>query len=267
MFLMPGLFDYNRGSGYDSVIPGITTGVVKSNYDKDNPGMLQVEMFLGESGKNVTGWVPYMTGYAGKGFGIYHLPEVGSQVVIAFICGDRDHPVVLGQLWDKKNTITEGAVTEKNTVKSLKTKGGIEVVLSEEAKDKEKITVKTPGGSTISIDDENKKITMQDGKGENSVLINSEEGSISLTGKTKLLFKVGDNTSITVEKDSITLKSKDIKLNATGNIDLGGQNIKGAAKANLEMEGKSGATIKASGSLKINSSAMLEVKGSMVKIN
>ena len=38
----------------DGSISGIVTGTVKENYNKDFPGKVRVELFLGESGKNVT---------------------------------------------------------------------------------------------------------------------------------------------------------------------------------------------------------------------
>ena len=35
------------------VISGVVTGTVKENYNKDYPGKIKVELFLGESGRNV----------------------------------------------------------------------------------------------------------------------------------------------------------------------------------------------------------------------
>ncbi len=254
-----------QNSGVNT-IPGITTGLVKENWDKDHPGMVRVEMFLGEQGKNVTGWIPVMTNYAGKGYGNYVLPEIGSCVVIAFICGDREHPVVLGEIWDKKNTLPQKVATEKNTEKKLLTKGGSEISISE-VKDKEKITITTPGKLVFSLDDEKKMVHITDEKSENMYEMDCEKGNLTLKAKKKFSLKIGDDVAIEVDDKSVKIATKDVTLDAKGTITLNGQNVKANAKANAEIEGKSGVTVKASGSLKLNSSAMLEVKGSMVKIN
>ena len=58
-------------------VPGIITGLVKENWDEDHPGMVRVEYFLGEVGKNLTGWVPVAVPYAGNQYGYYARPRWG----------------------------------------------------------------------------------------------------------------------------------------------------------------------------------------------
>ncbi len=36
---------------YKGTIAGVATGIVKENWDAKHPGMVKVEMFLGEAGK------------------------------------------------------------------------------------------------------------------------------------------------------------------------------------------------------------------------
>ena len=103
----------------------VTTGKVVKNWDDKHPGMVQVEIFLGEGGKNRTDWVRVAQPYAGKEFGFYFLPEVGDEVVLAFNLGDRDHPIVIGSLWSQLNPVPQDAATEKNEAKTLRTKGAM----------------------------------------------------------------------------------------------------------------------------------------------
>ena len=44
----------------------VTTGKVVENWNEKHPGMVQVEIFLGENGKNRTDWVRVAQPYAGK---------------------------------------------------------------------------------------------------------------------------------------------------------------------------------------------------------
>ena len=96
MSLFGEMTGYNSGADADGIINGVVTGTVKENYDKDNPGKVKVELFLGERGLNVTGWIPVMTPYAGNKYGGYALPEVGDEVVVAFLMGDRNSSEACG---------------------------------------------------------------------------------------------------------------------------------------------------------------------------
>lgn len=194
-------------------IPGITTGIVKENWDQEHQGMVKVEMYLGEQGKNVTGWAPVMSTYAGDSYGNYWLPEVGQEVVIGFHFGERNYPIVLGCLWNNKNKLPKEMANDKNTIKKFMTKGGCEVIFDDE-KGKEKITVTTPGKLAFMIEDEKKSIQIKDEKGENSIFIDCEKGNMTFQAKTKMEFKIGNQAAITIDDKSINLKSKAISQEA-----------------------------------------------------
>lgn len=247
-------------------IAGITAGVVKENWDEENPGMVKVEMFLGSEGKNVTGLARVMTNYAGDGYGNYWFPETGQKVIVAFLLGERDCPVVLGTLWDKKNLLPENMANEDNTVKSFTTKGGCSLTFNDE-KDKENIEITTPGKLSISLKDEDKSICLKDENGENMVRIDCNNGSISLTAKTKIELKIGSDAVISMEENSLKLKSREIIQSSDTKLSLEGQNVGIQAKTNVDISANAQAAFKASAGMKVNSDAMLELKGAMVKIN
>lgn len=248
-------FTAERNSGS---FGGIVTGTVKQNYDKDHPGMIKVELFLGEEGRNVTGWVAVMSPYAGSGHGFYTLPEVGSEVVVAFNMGDRNRPVVLGSLWSGKNKLPQNAATEKNTSKQLVTKGGNTVII-DDTQDKQKITVATKSGSGIVLDDEKKIITVHDNGGKNTVEIDSEKGTVTISADKKLIFKVGGSSAVVIDGTrKIAISSGDVALSASKGLEAKGQTTK--------IEGTS-VKINGSSSLQVSSSGSTQVKGAIVKIN
>ncbi len=257
-----GLFEdlSSAPSGFsDGIIGGIVIGTVKENYNKDHPGKVRVELFLGEKGKNVTGWIPVMSGYAGANHGIYTLPEVGSEVVVAFQLGDRNRPVVLGSLWSDKNKLPPKAATEKNMSKVFVTKGGNEITV-DDTQDKQKIIIKTKKGKSFELDEEKDKISLQDKDGKNSVVIDSKSGAVTITADKKLILKVGGSQAALFDGSGkkISLKSATVELKADKDAVVKGQNVK-----------IDGTSMKVSGasSLQLSSSGSTQVKGTIVKIN
>jgi len=240
-------------------ICSVTTGLVKNNWDKEHQGMLQVEYFLGTSGKNVTGWVPVAMPYAYKDCGMYALAEIGSEVVIAFNMGDRNCPIVIGCLWNKKNRLPNATASEKNTVKRFRTKGGSEVVFDDE-KDKETITVHTPAGLTLQLDDEKQTMVLFDKEQKNKFSIETKEGSITISAEKKIMFKAGSKAIIMLDAKTgkISIEGEDIQQKSSKGLKMEAQNtsIKGTQ---LELAGDS--------KLKIQSGAIAQIKGATVKIN
>ncbi|MBR6101217.1 MAG: hypothetical protein IKP95_02220 [Ruminococcus sp.] len=256
------LYDDLRGSaeiGSPDIISGIVTGIVKENYNKDQPGKIRVELFLGEDGKNVTGWIPVMAPYGGSSHGSYTLPEVGAEVVVAFNMGDRNRPVVIGCLWSEKNKLPEGAATEKNTLKTFVTKGGSEITM-DDTEDKAKITVKTKKGNGFEINEEKESISLFDKENKNSIEINSKEGTVTLSADKKIVLKVGGSEAGLIDGSGkkISFKSTTVELSADKDLTLKGQNT--------TLEGTQ-VKVSGSGSLEASSSGTTQIKGTMVKIN
>jgi uncharacterized protein involved in type VI secretion and phage assembly len=236
----------------------VTTGKVVKNWDSKHPGMVQVELFMSESGKNRTDWVRVAQPYAGKERGIYFLPEVGDEVVLAFNEGDRDHPIVIGSLWGKTNTFPKGAPGEKNEIKTIRTQSGCEVTFSDK-KDKESIQIRTKGGLTVILEDESKTVTIRDGNKKNLVTVNGKDGAVTVKASKKLVLDVGSG-SLTLDGQGkkATLKMGTISIEAGQSLTLKGQNVK--------LEG-SMAALKASGNMEVKAGGVLTLKGSMAKIN
>lgn len=237
-------------------IPSVTTGVVKQNHEDKHPGMVQVDYFLGQEGKNVSGWVPVASPYAFNDCGLYLLPEVGAEVVIAFNMGDRNCPIVIGSLWNSKNA-REGDVAQKeNTIKRFKTKGGCLVDFSDE-KGKEKIAIQTPKELSVKIEDEKELITIADKESKNKIIINAKEGSISVKADKTITLESG-SSKVTLDSSGVKIKGDAINLEAGNNLNLKGTNVK--------VDGTQ-TTVSGQSKLDVTSSGMTSVKGSMVKLN
>ncbi|MFI3312453.1 MAG: phage baseplate assembly protein V [Eubacteriales bacterium] len=236
----------------------ITTAKVVENYDDKHPGMVKVELFMGESGKNQSDWVRVAQPYAGKGYGTYFLPEIGDEVVVAFNQGNRDNPIVLGGLWNQVDTVPPDTAVENNTIKRIQTKGGHQIVFNDES-GKETLSLQTPKGFTLLLDDENQTIDLKDGDGKNMVTIDGSNGTVTVQADKKLVLDVG-GSGLTLDGTgkSATLKMDNIIIEAGQGLTLKGQNVKvdGAMVA-----------VAASGNGEFTASGVLTLKGAMAKIN
>jgi uncharacterized protein involved in type VI secretion and phage assembly len=236
----------------------LTLGVVKDNYDKDHPGMLLVTIPTFDKAGGDTAWLPVAALYAGRGYGLYVLPEKDEQVLVGFLDGDRHSGVVLGSLWNKKNTHPPGAVTEKNLVRAFVTKGGHSITISDG--DEGGVTLKTKAGHTIAISEKDKKISVATSDGKEAVTLDEGGGAVSLTADKRISLKARE---ISME-GAISGKGRAISLEADGSLDVKGKQVKidgSAAKLNSQNTEVTGAAVK------VEASGILTLKGSMAKIN
>ncbi len=131
---------------------GIVIGRVFDNNDPDNMGRLKVQYVWQEQSQ--TFWARLMMPHAGASRGVFFVPEIGDEVVIAFEDGDPERPVVLGCLWNHPNTPpTEdfwGGEYAKDDVKRIITKSGHRIQMVDK-EGKESITIATPTHIKISM--------------------------------------------------------------------------------------------------------------------
>jgi Rhs element Vgr protein len=189
-------------------------------------------------------WARLMQFYASSGFGAFYLPEIGDEVVLGYFNDDPSSPVILGSLYSS-NRKPAYPFEAKNNIKSLTTRSKSEIKINDDTKT---ITILTPAGNKIIIDDAKKSIVLLD-QHTNNIEMNAE--GISLTS------------------------SKDIKLSAKGNISADAKiEMNLTAGTNLEakalgvtIEAKTAFTAKGTASAELSASGPTTVRGAMVMIN
>jgi phage baseplate assembly protein V len=136
-------------------------------------------------------WCRVVQPYAGNGYGAVFVPEVGDEVLVAFVHGDMRFPIVLGGLYngvDKPPTDR----TASQDQKMIQTKHGHQVVL-DDSQGHEAIRIKTAGGHELILDDADGTVAVTG----NGVKITLEDsGTVTVQGAT-----------VTVEADQINLGS------------------------------------------------------------
>lgn len=231
------------GSRYHTV-SSVTVGIVTNNKDPEKLGRVKLKLPIREC-ENETDWVRIATLMAGKEMGSFFLPEVGDEVLVAFNEGDVRKPFVIGMLWNSQEPPPEKNEDGKNNIRKFKSRSGNEIIFGDE-KGKEKITVKTAKGQIIQMQDEsNGKIEIKDQSGNN--LVNIDGGKNEITIKSNMKMKL-ECQSCTIELDA---SQNTIKIESALQLKIKGQMV----------------DIEAGASMNIKSDGILNIKGSMVKIN
>jgi Rhs element Vgr protein len=227
--------DAPAAAGLTAPVRGLQIGKV-SKLDADPGSQNRVQVKLPLLGVETAVWARLGGGYCTNGSGVMFLPEINDEVVVGFFDEDPSHPVILGSL--HSSTLPPPlAPTAENNVKTIVTRSKLKAEFDD---DKKKITLTTPGGNTVLLDDEAKTIKLTD---QNSNKVELASAGITLDSP-------GD----------ITIKAtKGVKITADGDVTLQGLNVKATGQSGFSASGNASAELKAAGTLK--------VQGALVQIN
>lgn len=131
---------------------GLVTGTVKGVDDPDNLGRIKVE-FPGEPGQSLTDWAPVAAPMAGNGRGFFFAPELEDEVIVGFMGGESDQPIILGYTWNGE----DAPPTSHPRERIIKTKNHVIRLID--------ATPGANGAGSVSIEDaNNNKIILSNGK-------------------------------------------------------------------------------------------------------
>ena len=225
-------------------IRGLYAGTVKA-IDGDPNDQYRVQVMipaLKNSGDGI--WAMMSQFYATSSAGSFFYPETGSEVIVGFMHGDPRFPVILGSLYNSKNAPAE-TPAQANPKKSIISAKKLTLEFDDENK---VLTLKTPGGNTIEMDDSG-GITVKDSNG-NSIKMASSGVTIDSAGS--LTLKASQGVSIE-GATGIDLKA------SGGDVTMKGLNV--TAEAQIKFSGKGTAQAE------LNGSGQVTVQGGIVMIN
>jgi len=272
------------------VIAGTQTALVvgKSGEEiwTDKYGRVKVQFHWDQKGKsdeNSSCWIRVAHGWAGQGWGAMFLPRVGQEVVVTFLDGDPDRPLITGAVYNAQQTVPYALPGEqtKSTVKSNTSKGGqgFNEIRFEDKKDSEEIFVQAQKDMNVAVkNDQSVKVgtSQQSGKGNQTIDVYNDRSITVEQGNQSLEVKKGNRTvtvttgnethsvagtrDVTVTKaethaskdDYTHTVSKNFTLKVTGDLLLdvtGNVTIKGGQSVTLQAG--TGITIKATGDVAV----------------
>lgn len=145
---------------YFGVYPALVTDLV----DPENLGRIELKFpWLGDAGADVRAWATLLTPYADADQGFQMLPEVDSQVVVAFEAGQLERPYIVGACWNGTASLPDTPIAANNK-RLIKTRSG-SVLEFDDTEGAPKITVKTSGGHKLILDDGAMEVTLEHSNG------------------------------------------------------------------------------------------------------
>uniref|UniRef100_UPI001242CDEE type VI secretion system tip protein TssI/VgrG n=1 Tax=Pseudomonas fluorescens TaxID=294 RepID=UPI001242CDEE len=107
----------------------VVTGPAGEEIHCDQYGRIKVQFHWdreGQSNDKTTCWMRVASGWAGAAYGGIAIPRIGMEVLVTFLEGDPDQPLVTGCLYHKENVVPYDLPANKtrSTFKTLSSPGG-----------------------------------------------------------------------------------------------------------------------------------------------
>lgn len=201
------------------VIEGSQTAVVVGKSGEeiyvDKYGRVKVQFHWDREGQydeNSSCWVRVAHNWAGKRWGTIYTPRIGQEVIVDFLEGDPDQPIITGRVYnaDQMPPYTLPDEQTKSTIKSLSSKGG--------------------GGFN--------EFRFEDKKGSEQIFLNAER-NLDIRVKKDLFETIKEERHLKIEKDQLEKVAGDKHLQVTGDKN---EKVDGTVslKAGMDMQEKVG---------------------------
>jgi uncharacterized protein involved in type VI secretion and phage assembly len=189
-------------------IPGVVVGIVTNNRDPWGIGRVKVKLpHLGEADES--NWARIAVPMAGMERGIYFLPEVGDEVLVAFERANPRFPFILGALWNGKEQPPAKNDDGNNDVRIIKSRSGHVIRLTDK-----------DGGA---------KIEIIDNSGKNSLVFDTEVNLVKIES--------GQDITLSAANGTIKLDARSIDIASSGAATI-------AANSRLDVKASGAMTLK-----------------------
>jgi type VI secretion system secreted protein VgrG len=185
----------------------------------DKFGRVKVQFHWDRQGKDdekSSCWVRVSQSWAGKGWGAMFIPRVGMEVIVSFLEGDPDRPLITGCVYNSDALppyALPAAQTQSGVMSnSSKGGGGFNEWRFEDKKGEEEVFMHAEKDfSRVVKNNDTLQVT-----GDQKITVNK---TIVIEATTSIEFKVG-GSSIKIEPAKITVKSVAIEIAADANIKI-----------------------------------------------
>lgn len=171
----------------------------------DKYGRVRVQFHWGRSSSssgNTSAWIRVAQPYAGPAYGITFLPGAGHEVIVDFLDGDPDRPVIVGSVHNAAN-VQPYPLPERKAVSTIKTKSN-EIRFDDEA-GSEQVYIRS--GKNMDVEIANDMTT-------------SIDNNMSVTGRNNMVVGIANDTTIDVGRDMTLSGLRRLTLSSTNEINL-----------------------------------------------
>jgi type VI secretion system secreted protein VgrG len=221
---------------------------------------------------NRTCWIRVSQGWADNGFGAMHIPRVGEEVIVDFLDGDPDRPIITGRVYNNKN-VQPYKLPDEKTKSYWKSKSVGDSGSYDESEEKPP----NPGYNELRFEDKggSEEFYVHAQRIFNSLIRLDETRK---TGRDTTV-RVGRNRKVDIKKnETVTIETGDetrkieegkrtteIKGNDSLTVQTGDYTMKvSAGQATFDVATK--ITIKCGGSTIVMDPASIQIKSTLIKI-
>ena len=203
----------------------VVTGPAGDEIHVDEFGRIKVQFIWdreGKSDENSSCYLRVVQSWAGNKWGASFIPRIGHEVIVDFLDGDPDRPLVTGSVYNGANKPPYSAKTQSG-IKTRSTKGGstenYNELRFEDKKDSEQIfihaekdmDVEVENNETLTVDNDRTKTIKHD---ENSNIGNDRNKTVTNNQSES----IGKNKSIEVGVDHTESVGKNMMITIGGNL-------------------------------------------------
>jgi type VI secretion system secreted protein VgrG len=244
----------------------IVTGKSGEEIWTDQYGRIKVQFHwdqLGQNDENSSCWIRVAQGWAGKNWGAIFLPRIGQEVVVSFLEGDPDRPLVTGAVYNGQQPVPYTLPDEqtKSTVKSNSSKGGngFNEIRLEDKAGSEELYLHAQKDMTIDVlNDQTTTIT-----NNRTVTIQEKDDSLTVTKGNRAVTVSQGNETLTVSQGDRTVAVSQGKethsVQSTRDVTVTG-NETHTNKADFSQTVSGNYTLKVTGTLTIQATGDLTLK-------
>jgi type VI secretion system secreted protein VgrG len=262
------------------VIAGTQTATVVGKASEeiwtDQYGRVVVQFHWDQEGKSnekSSCWIRVAQGWAGSMWGSIFIPRVGQEVIVSFLEGNPDRPLITGAVYNAQQQAPYALPDEqtKSTIKTNSSKGGtgFNELRFEDKAGSEEVFLQAQKDMNVSILN-NSSVTVAGTRALNVTgnethtnkgdYTNTTSGAFKLTVSGDYTLKVDGNLVIQAG-GSVTIKS------GTDFTNTAGTSLTNKSGTDMTNDAGVSLTNKAAASQTVDGGGMLTVKGGLVKIN
>jgi type VI secretion system secreted protein VgrG len=246
----------------------IVVGKSGEEIDPDKFGRVKVQFHwdrAGQRNEDSSCWIRVSSPWAGKGWGAISIPRIGQEVIVDFLEGDPDQPIIVGRVYNADQTPPYALPDEKtkSTIKTMSSKGGggFNELRFEDLKGKEQVFLHAERNQDIRVKND---LFETVGNDSNRKIANDH---VELVGGDKHLEVKGDQN----EKVGGTVSLKtgtdyQAKIGNNYGVDAG-MEIHEKAGMNVVIEAGTSLTLKVGGNFININPAGVFISGTMVMLN
>ena len=214
--------------------------------------------------EDATCWIRVSQGMAGGGYGMMFLPRVGQEVIVDFLEGNPDRPIITGRVYNDEHTpaYTLPAEKTKSYIKTSSSKGGggTNEIRFEDASGSEQILINAQADHHMFVGNEHRRLIKKD---QHLIVENEKREQVDGNRSTAVggdeAKEVGGTLSLTVGGDVLHDFSANHDLKVASEFHVKGMKI--------IAEADSGISLKCGSSFVLIDQAGVSIVGPMVKLN